>query len=104
MKQFNGTFGCSHPGKCLSNNLRVYLPEQHLNCIYVSIVDFADQVIKDGASVYGIMGLSPLLKTLDLVHCVPVDYLHACLEGVVKMLLHCWININDHRRLYYLGR
>ena len=107
MKQFNGMFGCSvclHPGKRLSNNARVYLPEEHLERTHATIVDFAEQAIEDGTPVYGVMGLSPLSNTLDLVCCVPVDYLHACLEGVVKMLLHCWVDSNNHRRPYYIGR
>ena len=44
MKQFNGMFGCSvclHPEKCLSNNSRAYLPEEHLEHTHASILDFA---------------------------------------------------------------
>ena len=93
---------CLHPGKRLSNNSRVYLPEENLERTHASVLDCAKQAIESAAPVCGVIGLSPLSDILDLVCCVPVDYLHACLEGVIKMLLHCWIDSGNHREPYYI--
>ena len=49
------------------------------------------------------MQLSPLASQLDLVTSVPIDYMHATLEGVMKMLLNYWINSTNHGKSYYIG-
>lgn len=107
MKQFNGACGCSvclHPGKRLPNNSRVYLPEVHVERTHDSIVQSGEQVIRDGISVDGVLGLSPLAGTLDLVVCIPIDYMHCCLEGIAKMLLDFWTDPSNHSQPYYIGR
>jgi len=50
------------------------------------------------------MGLSPLSSLLDLVNSFPVDYMHAVLEGVVRMILMLWFASNFHSFPFYLGR
>ena len=106
-KQFNGKHGCSvclHPGKRLSNNARVYLPETHPDRTDDGVQAAATDAISTKTSVDGIMGKSPLTGVVDLVDSIPVDYMHACLEGVTKMLLNCWTSTNNHRQPFYLGR
>ena len=105
-KQFNGQYGCSvclHPGKRLSNNARVYLPETHPERTHNSVLVAARQAVETNSCVERMMGLSPLSDTLDLVDCIPVDYMHCCLEGVVKMLLNNWTNSTNHRKPFYVG-
>ena len=106
-KQFNGLHGCSvclHPGKRLSNNARVYLPETHLLRTHASIISAAQQALETGVAVDGIMQLSPLAAQLGLVSSIPIDYMHQCLEGVIKMLLNYWVNSGNHGKPYYIGR
>ena len=45
-----------------------------------------------------------LASTLDLVDGIPIDYMHAVLEGVTKWLLHAWFKSQNHREAFYLGR
>ena len=106
-KMFNGLCGCSvclHPGKQLANNARIYLPETHELRTHASVISAAQQTLETGTVVDGIMELSPLATQLDLVCSVPVDYMHACLEGVVKMLLNYWIDSRNHGKPHYIGR
>ena len=56
-----------------------------------------------GISVRGIKGVSVLATSLDLVNSVPVDCMHAVLEGVVRLLLHAWFDSENHREAFYLG-
>ena len=104
MKQFNGAYGCSvclHPGKHLPNNSRVYLPEVHVENTHDSIVQSGKQVLRDGIAVDGVLGVSPLADILDLVACIPIDYMHCCLEGIVKMLLHFLTDSSNYSQPYY---
>ena len=48
------------------------------------------------------MGVSSLASTLDLVNCIPIDYMHAVLEGVVHQLMKFWFNSNYHLQPFYL--
>ena len=57
-----------------------------------------------GVAVRGIKGVSVLATSLDLVESVPVDYMHAVLEGVVRLLLRAWFDSENHREAFYLGR
>ena len=105
-KQFNGLYGCSicfHPGNQLSNNARVYPPEEHVMRTHASVISAAQQTLETDTVVEGIMQLSPLASQLDLVTSVPIDYMHATLEGVMKMLLNYWINSTNHGKSYYIG-
>lgn len=91
-------------GKRLPHNSRVYLPEAHAERTHDCIVQSGEQALRDGASVDGIFGVSPLADTLDLVVCIPVDYMHCCLEGIAKMLLHYWTDSSNHSKPYYIGQ
>lgn len=105
-KQFNGEYGCFvclHPGKCLSSNARIYLPELHSERTHDRVQAAATHVVESNSCVQGIMGPSPLSATLDLVDFIPVDYMHCRLEGVVKMLLNSWTDSTNHRKPFYVG-
>ena len=70
-----------------------------MKCIHDSIVQSGEQVLRDGISVDGVLVVSPLADTLDLVACIPINYMHCCLEGIAKMLLQFWtiqVIIHNH--------
>ena len=107
IKQHNGRYGCSvceHPGKRLSNRANVYLPDTHQIRTHASVVLAAKEAEQKNEPVLGVKGLSPLNTTLDLVASIPVDYMHAVLEGATKWLTNAWFNSENHRQPYYLGR
>lgn len=100
IKQYNGRYGCSvceHPGKRLSNRANVYLPDTHQIRTRASVVLAAKEAEQKNEPVLGVKGLSTLNTTLDLVASIPVDYMHAVLEGA-------WFSSENHRQPYYLGR
>ena len=108
MKQFNGKYGCSsctHPGTRLSNNSRIYLPaikaDPRTHQTIMAAAKTADTL---GTPVMGIKGISVLSTSLDLVNSIPVDYMHAVLEGVARLLLRAWFDSENHREAFYLGR
>jgi hypothetical protein len=99
-KQFNGEFGCSvciHPGRQLANGARVYLPDTvYPDRTHSEILSAARQVRSSNLAVTGIMKKSPLADNLDLVVSIPIDYMHAVLEGVVRWLTQSWFNSTRH--------
>ena len=105
-KQFNGKFGCSvclNPGKQISKGLRVFLFDRvYAERTHEGVVKAAYKAIRTQSCVKGIRNLSPLAGVIDLVNGVPVDYMHAVLEGVVRLLLNLWFNSTQHREAYYL--
>ena len=53
--------------------------------------------------VEGIKGRSVLSDILDLVKCVPIDYMHCILEGVTKWLVNKWFTSTYyHKFLFYI--
>ena len=109
MKQFNGTCGCPvclHPGKRLPNNARIYLPDQeYMRRTHEEMCDIAMAVESSGISEQGILTSSPLslITGFDLIEKIPIDYMHAVPEGIVKRLMNCWFNKSNHRKPFYLG-
>lgn len=105
-KQFNGKFGCSvclHPGKRLSNNSRVYLPDTFTERTNAGVVSAGRQAEQTKLSVQGVYGISPLAFTIDLVTSIPVDYMHCVLEGVTKWLMNSWFDSKNHVAPFYIG-
>lgn len=106
MKQFNGEYGCStclHPG-IHQNGSRVYLPQEMDLRSNVTVHHCAAEAERTGTPNYGIKGVSVLSPVVDLVKSVPVDYMHAVLEGVTRWLLRAWFESKNHSEPYYLGR
>ena len=54
--------------------------------------------------VKGIVGISPLASTLDLVASIPIDYMHNVLEGVTRWLTRAWFESRNHAKSFYIGR
>lgn len=50
------------------------------------------------------MCTTPFSSTLDVVNCIPVDYMHAVLEGVTQWLMKSWFDSKQHSKPYYIGR
>ena len=68
------------------------------------MISAAQQTLETGAIVEGIIQLSSLASELDLVASIPIDYMHATLESVIKILLNYWFNSVNHGKPYYIGR
>lgn len=101
--QFNGYNGCIY---CLdkgthTSHRHLYQPHQprtsrhHRQC--------AREAEDRGEVVLGVKGKSVLIDHIDIVEAVPVDYIHAVLEGVTKQLITCWLNTKFHSHRFYLG-
>jgi len=56
-------------------------------------------------SIRGVKGVSPLiaLPTFDLVFGFSLDYLHAVLIGVTKLVAGFWLDSTSHNEDYYIG-
>ena len=108
MKQFNGEYGCSvclHPGKRLPNNARVYLPNSvYPERTHAQVIATALEAERTRSCVQGVMGTSPLASTVDMVASVPIDYMHAVLEGVTRRLMTSWFASKFHSAPFYIGR
>ena len=106
-KQFNGQYGCSvclHPGTRLPNNARIYLADiVYPNRTHNEVLAAGVKAKTDKSCVQGIIGVSSLSKTFNLVDSVPVDYMHAVLEGVTKWLMRAWFNSKFHSSPFYIG-
>ena len=107
-KQFNGKFGCSvclNPGERLSNNARIYLPDKVFpQRTHALVVASATRAERTRSCVQGILSTSPFTSTLDLVNSIPIDYMHAVLEGVTRWLMKAWFDSRFHSEAYYIGR
>ena len=107
-KQYNGKYGCTvcyHPGKRLSNNARVYLPDTvYPDRTHAEVINDATIAEETNSPVRGIKYKSPFSSIFDLVASIPVDYMHAVLEGAVRRLMKSWFSSQFHGTYFYLGR
>ena len=104
--QFNGKYGCSvclHPGKYISHR-RIYPPRKTSMRTHDQMISFGQETIECGKPKKGVKCISSLADYLDLVDSIPVDYMHAVLEGVMGKLLTLWFETRNNRKSYYLGR
>ena len=108
MKQFNGVYGCNvctHPGRQIRSRARVYpFSKTYTERTHESIWLAATDAQRTMHAVKGVKDLSPLAAYMDLVCCIPIDYMHAVLEGVVRMLTKSWFVSHHHREPQYIGR
>jgi len=51
------------------------------------------------ASQRGVMAISPLADNLNLVDAIPVNYMHAILEGIMKKLMELLFNSKSHGKV-----
>ena len=106
-KLYNGKYGCSvclHPGKRLANNARVYLPNKvYPQRTHANVAAAASLVERTGSCVHGVFSTLPFMSTLDIVNSIPVDYMHAVLEGVSRLLIGSWFDSKHHAQPCYVG-
>ena len=106
MKQFNGRYGClycNHPGETFTRGCTIYKPG--ILCVprtSASVRRHANEALQSGKATEGIKGHS-ILSQHNVVDDIPVDYMHAVLEGVVKQLTGIWLNSKYHKRSFYFG-
>ena len=57
------------------------------------------QLISYVQIVHGVKGFSPfhLMPSFDVIQCVPVDYMHCVMLGVVKKLASLWFKSTYHQ-------
>ena len=104
--QYNGYYGCPY---CTDRGIHkchrhLYLPiEPHKIRTPFEIAVWAQKAIMLGRPVFGVKGISLLAPFISIYH-IPIDYMHAILEGVVKAFLCCWINPKYAELRFYLGK
>ena len=107
MKQFNGRYGClycNHPGESLMKGCTIYRPGTSCELrTHESVNRHAEEALKSGEAAEGIKGYSILSKYIDVVDDIPIDYMHAVLEGVVKQITGMWFNSKHHKSSFYIG-
>ena len=92
-KQYNGYFSCAYFSDegVYSSQRMVYLPsEPHRPQTHPKVQRLADEAESTGECQYGIKGTSVLAEYSDIVKGIPIDYMHAVLEGVTKNLMVLW--------------
>jgi len=71
----------------------LYLPsEDHRPRTHKQVIGWAKTAELTKKDVYGIKGQSVLANHLNIVSDVPIDYMHAVLEGVTKGLMTYWFD------------
>ncbi|KAG8174474.1 hypothetical protein JTE90_015746 [Oedothorax gibbosus] len=108
-KQFNGKFGCPycyHPGEIIEGNQMRYpthtiYPGRKNNEMRKDM----EEAEETGNVVRGVKGLSPfcVLPYFDVVYGFPIDCMHCCLLGVVKLCASLWTSSANHSEEYYLS-
>lgn len=111
--QFNGKFGCTY---CKQSPERTSLVNGRTQLRYVfkeivelrSLSDHLDSMKEAHISkrpVFGVKGLSCLVSIpdFDLTQCLPVDYMHALMLGVVKTVNDLWLDTKNNKKPYYIG-
>ena len=106
VKQFNGEYGCNYcldKGKYVLRR-RIYPPNAaHRARKTKDVEEWASKAQRIGSSVYGVKGVSVLAPYISIPECVPVNYMHAVLEGVTKSLMNYWFDSKYHSYSFYLG-
>ena len=65
---------------------------------------WAEEAEINQESKFGVKGFSLLSNYLTFPQCIPVDYMHCVLEGVVKQLLKLWFGSNFHKEAFSLRK
>ena len=105
--QFNGYHSClycSDKGQHLAHVHQFRPDELHEPRTKASILKNAEDAEQHGKAVLEVKGKSVLSSSLDIVEAVPVDYMHAVLEGVSRRLLFTCPDSKNHMCRFYLGR
>lgn len=111
--QFNGYFGCTYckqsPRSISIKNGRQlrYTSEELIELrTLTEHLEFMKEAHISKKSVYGVKGLSQLIciPDFDFTKCLPVDYMHAVMLGVVKTATELWLDSKNSNKAYYIGR
>ncbi|MGH0120675.1 UNVERIFIED_CONTAM: hypothetical protein FKN15_035061 [Acipenser sinensis] len=111
--QFNGKHGCDwclHPGERVAKGkgfVNVYPyddpppSKRHLQ----QWEDDAIEASREGRSIRGVKGLSPLLflPYFNIITGFVPDYMHAVLLGVVRQFMTLWLDSSYHSQPWYIG-
>ncbi len=82
----------------------MYLPDRRIqDRSHQQVIRNAREAERTKTCINGVYGVSALAHTFDLVSSIPVDYKHAVLEGVTRMLLRMWIESKFHAAPFYIG-
>ena len=98
-------YGCPY---CLDEGVHlshrhIYPPnDEHRPRSTPEMLRWAQKAEQQGKPVKGVKGFSVLSKCLDIVKSVPIDYMHAVLEGVTKSLTTTWFDSRHHGKKFYL--
>ena len=93
---------CVFTGENIQEDV-IYPPTEHSERSHRSVLLAARLAEAKGEAVYGIKGVSPMSTALNLVDLIPVDYMHAVLEGVTRSLLKHWFVAQYHSGASYIG-
>lgn len=106
--QWNGEYGCNN---CLDfgvtvSHRRLYLPgEKHDLRSEQDVSKCVRETAHTNRPVHGVKGPSVLTPFLNIVKDVPIDYMHAVLEGVTRTLIcKMWMDGRHHNLRFYLSK
>ena len=91
--QFNGKYGCPF---CLDKGTyemkrTIYPPnDSHEPRLFSDVIAWAELAKELEEPVYGVLGISILSEIIDIILCIPVDYMQAILEGLAKQFMKFW--------------
>lgn len=103
--QFNGYYSCVY---CLdkaeqTSNRHLFSPEADHEPRTSFLLQCANEATESDNPVYWVKGESVLSPYIELIHAVPVDYMHAVLEGVSQRQLSTCLDSKNHTCRFYLG-
>ena len=78
--------------------------EAHIPRTHVDIQRCAQEAETTGRTIHGIKGISILAEYTDLVNGIPIDYMHAVLEGIMKALMTYWFEPPYSGKSFSLSR
>ena len=105
--QFNGNYSClySLDKRVHVMHRQIFLPsEQHTPRNSSGLEQHAQTAEEECKTVMGCKGKSVLSSAIDLIEAIPVDYMHAILEGISRRLLSFCLDSKNHSCRFYLGR
>lgn len=112
-KQFNGHYGCTYckqtPKSVPVKNgrqLRYTFEELIELRTLTEHLSFMKEAHVSKKSIFGVKGLTPLIciPDFDFTKCLPVDYMHAIMLGIVKTVTDLWLDSKNNNNPYYIGR
>ena len=104
--QYNGFYSCTNcldKGEHISRR-HIFSPrEQHTPRTESHVKRCVRRAEASGNAEFGIKGKSILSAHLEITNAVPVDYMHAVLEGAAKSLLSISLDSKHSTNRFYLG-